>query len=66
MTSEKISKSFYINDNLLQIKNKCLAMGLGGNRGKPQHRQARFSKFSKAFFFAAKFCCKEMLMVTPH
>jgi hypothetical protein len=36
MTSEKISKSFYINDdNLLQNQNKCLAMALGGNRAKP-------------------------------
>jgi hypothetical protein len=40
--------------------------GAGGEQRKTQHRQAIFSKFSKTFFFAAKFCCKEMLVVTPH
>jgi hypothetical protein len=68
MTSEKISK----NPSILMItyckfKINAAQWGCWGEQRKTlAQKKARFSKFSKTFFFSAKFCGQEMLVFIPH
>jgi hypothetical protein len=50
-----------------KLKINVSQWGWGELEENPSTDKLDFQKFSKTFFFfSAKFCCKEMLVVTPH